>query len=851
MKKKLITAAVFIVLLTAVTALFILISGSTESAGMTGGVITFSDKGRDITAELKGEYLALEDDKAQLYVLPDGNIRLLDKQTGKEYTTAAAQEGKGVFSTDDAELSSALIINYLADGMTETKMYSSKDSVEKKQYRIYLDGDILGVEYIMGEKPDSEFLPKIFTVERFEDDILPKLSDSDAEYLCRRYKKYYAKSDDPEHIPDDEVLSEYPILNSGSYYILVSADAAAMRRKTSELLQEAGYTYSAMQLDYGKIGYAEAVNPVTFKVTVEYRLENGDLIAELPADQIQFYADNPLLSVQVMKYFTSSVGDEGTVLVPSGSGGIIEYGPNAGTGEFRQRVYGSDGTKLQTSIPYEMQQKEEGMIFPMYAMSGNDCSVLGIVEGADAVAEFQVVYRDSAAQAGYVFDILQSDYASIGNAEPMLYCGAGQLSENIVLRYCITKETDYSALALFYRGYLIEKGLLNENPSLNKAPSVQIETVGLIYGTDGLLGLMPVKRAEVLTDFEQSQEIYRFFSESGVKNITLCLSGWNKEGLLSQTPGTVNFASKLGGRKGFEAAVSDIGNARISLPLNFAFYYGDSLFDGYSPGEDSARYIDKSVASVYGYDVISGWVKSDGKKTELVSPAKYSEFTDSYLKKLGGDVAVDIGKVAGVLNSDYRDGTYIDRIKARDTVSEILSRMESAGWRLTAYTANQYALKYIDLIDGMSVNGNTDICFSKSVPFVPIVLHGYIEYNSDAANLGGNIQKTVLKSIEYGAGVHFVLNARLPENLYDTEFSYLYDTDFIKKRDEVLEGCLKVQTALDGLNNIPIAEHSSENGVSQTVYRDGTVIVVNYNERDVELNGKTVPAESYLRISNN
>lgn len=850
MKKKLISLAVLFVIVAMIILLFSIISQSGQTAGMLKGVITFSEDGKDITNDLVGEYKALEDEKAQLYVLPDGNIRLLDKQTGAEYTTAANADGKGVFSADDAELNSALIIKYLADGTTENYMYSSKDSVDKKQYRIYLDGDILGVEYILGEKTDSEFLPQIFTVKRFEEDILTHLDESDAEYLGRRYKKYYAKSKDDELIPDDEILNEFPMLNDDTYYILVSADAAKMRQKTTELLQQSGYTYENMQDDYEKIGFAAVSNPVTFKIAVEYRLENGDLVAALPADKIQFYADNPLLSVQVMKYFTSAVGKKGSIVVPSGSGGIIEFGVNKGTGEFKQRIYGADGTVLQNSIPYEMQQKEQTMIFPMYGMSVENSSVLSIVEGADASASFHTIYKDTAAQAGYSFDILQSDYASIGSAEPMLYCGAEQISEDITVRYKFLGESDYNGFAACYREYLIERGVLNNETTEKNGPTIELETVGLIYGTEGLMGLMPVKSAEVLTDFEQTEEIYRFFKDNGIENIVVNLSGWNKEGLFAQEPGTIKFSNKLGGKKKFENIVSSLKFDVAALPLNFAFYYDDSLFNGYSQGKNSVRYMDKSVASLYGYDPISGWVKTDGKKTTLISPSKYSQYAKSYTEKLDKTTAIDVGKVCGVLNSDYRDNGYIDRIKARNIVTEMVSQMNSQGFKIVTETANQYTLKHIDLIDGISVDENSDVCFSKSIPFVPMVLHGYVDYTSNTGNLGGNIQKTVLKSIEYGAGVHFVLNAKLPESLYNTEFSYLYDTDFVKKRDEILKGCLTVQQALEGLANIPIKDHSFQNGLSQTVYLDGTVIIVNYNDSDIEVNGKTVSSGSYLRLEN-
>lgn len=45
-----------------------------------------------------------------------------------------------------------------------------------------------------------------------------------------------------------------------------------------------------------------------------------------------------------------------------------------------------------------------------------------------------------------------------------------------------------------------------------------------------------------------------------------------------------------------------------------------------------------------------------------------------------------------------------------------------------------------------------------SVPFVPLVLHGIVDYAGEPINTETNLEETLLRSVEYGACPHFEWN---------------------------------------------------------------------------------------------
>ncbi len=107
-----------------------------------------------------------------------------------------------------------------------------------------------------------------------------------------------------------------------------------------------------------------------------------------------------------------------------------------------------------------------------------------------------------------------------------------------------------------------------------------------------------------------------------------------------------------------------------------------------------------------------------------------------------------------------------------------------------------------------------------------------------------------LKQIETGSGVHASITARESNLILDTEFDYLYNTNYDSIKNSIKECYQTVCKALDGLENRKILSHSYvSNDVAKVVYDNNTIIYVNYGQEQYIDGQININPKSYLRIN--
>ena len=120
--KRTVAASVLVALTALSVILVISMSGDSVSAGMREGTIGFSDEGAEIQKESLSQPV-LENSSAALYLSENGSVTFLDKNTGVTYSNTAGEAGKGVFSNDDNELKSPVILHYLAEQKNQSVIF--------------------------------------------------------------------------------------------------------------------------------------------------------------------------------------------------------------------------------------------------------------------------------------------------------------------------------------------------------------------------------------------------------------------------------------------------------------------------------------------------------------------------------------------------------------------------------------------------------------------------------------------------------------------------------------------------------------------------------------------------------
>ena len=171
----------------------------------------------------------------------------------------------------------------------------------------------------------------------------------------------------------------------------------------------------------------------------------------------------------------------------------------------------------------------------------------------------------------------------------------------------------------------------------------------------------------------------------------------------------------------------------------------------------------------------------------------------------------------------YLSGNYDERheLTREDTKNIVISSLENlrdSGYNLLIDGGNIYTLKYAGAVTDVPLESSGISIESYTVPFVGMVLHGCVDYSGVALNQQGSYQNSFLKSIENGAGLHYILMTELSDFFYEVSDS-------------------------------AIVQHSilSEN-VVQVRYENGSSVLINYNDQPVTVGETTIDGMDYCLL---
>ena len=375
-----------------------------------------------------------------------------------------------------------------------------------------------------------------------------------------------------------------------------------------------------------------------------------------------------------------------------------------------------------------------------------------------------------------------------------------------------TYDCTYVGMAKAYRDYLINKGVLtqltDEDVDKENIP-LYIETFGTIPTTEKILSI-PVTVMTPLTSFEDIQTMYDDFSSQGITNINFIMTGYNDGGMYSGVAYDVDWERSVGGKKGFEELVEYAGEKGFGLYPDFDFVYhaNSSMFDGVTARKHLVKTIDNRYANRREY--------SSTKQTHLsyfellISPAYFNRFCEHLTKdyKKYNPVGISVSTLGNSLNSDFDEDEPYNREDSKKFTVEAFEYLDENYDSVMTSGGNAFAWKYVDHITDIALDSSRYSQAGAAVPFLGIVLHGYVQFAGEPINMEGNINYAFLKAIENGAALKFIVSYRNTENLkdfYDLSkyYSIRYDIWF----DDVTSIYNELNSVLADVQTSPIADH--------------------------------------------
>ena len=210
--------------------------------------------------------------------------------------------------------------------------------------------------------------------------------------------------------------------------------------------------------------------------------------------------------------------------------------------------------------------------------------------------------------------------------------------------------------------------------------------------------------------------------------------------------------------------------------------------------------------------------------------------------------AVAFSTLGDTMFSDFEDNT-VHREQVRTDTVKLLEKV-SENNKIMVDVGNAYALPYVTDVTDIAMDNSGLYFAEESVPFMQIVTHGYVSYTGEALNLSDNYDMLILKSVEYGAGIRYIMNYAKPEMVKDTNYSDLYSTSYERWLDAAISDYKRVSEALDGTQSSVITGHERvSDGVYVTTYENGRKIAVNYSGSDVQVDGVTVGSMNFAVVS--
>ena len=804
---------------------------------------TVSDSfGEELTAQ-EGFVSIASNANLELFINPQ-TTEIAVKDIASDYTWYSNPQG-------DTDCKEQITLTYCDQSNNMSGMNSYDDAVAEGQFAFQKIENGVRVVYEIGKKVKVYAIPQVISATTFEEKILSKLSEEDAETVLMRYELY---SMNDERLTEEEkqtLKKTYKRFEKEDIYVRAESLPEFALKRLETTIEPTGYSLDDLAEDNEYHGLTAPETSDIFTVAVEYQLDGASLTVTTPIESIQSPAHLTLTNLQLLRYFGAADNNaQGYMLVPDGSGAIINLNSNKGDmSPYTLQIYGENMADYnRTSEPIAH--------LPIYALKNGNNSYLGIIESGDAAATIQAEVYSETNKYNHIFasfeirrgEKLTTNYSTgLGSDTSDLYVfQKNPLSENISIRYLFQngENANYVGMATQYREHLIKQGILSDDTRDN-GYGMTVDILGAVEYPDSLFGI-PVSRSKALTTFSQTQEILKSLNDKGITNADVRLLGWANQGLQSGTNKKLKPVNNLGGKKDLNALLQTAQSLGYNIypDIDIQFAYRNTMFDKYTTLLDSPK------------DILGeSWLKSqktvttmvDDKSIFVVRPTLYGEYTDSISKKLKklGFSGVSTSELGYTLYADYSSKHTADRSVAAKMVSDSINEFKNQGLKTIVEQGNLYTVKGADAIVDMPLNSASKYYLDRDVPFFATVLHGYVSYSGEALNMAADNTQSFLRALEYGAELHYTWMYEQNNALREIDTDY-YGVCWSGSFDTATEQYANAKELLEQVIDAKIVNHQmiAEN-VYCTTYSNGIKIFVNYGTQAYNSDGVNISPQGY------
>ena len=492
-----------------------------------------------------------------------------------------------------------------------------------------------------------------------------------------------------------------------------------------------------------------------------------------------------------------------------------------------------------------------------------------ILEEGSSMATINTLYETTLYREGTVytsftpyptdkFDL--SDTISVGDNNFYTKVSESKYTGSYVTRYVMLSgdNASYVGMAAYYRDYLINNGVLTELASVSDDLPLYLEALGSLDVVEKIL-TFPITVSKPITTFEDLVAIYddlgrakermlekaaeydalaaaeednlhlkknyldtaaeyRRLAETvvNIDNVNFKLTGFTNGGLNSTYPTKVRWERSLGGRRGFKkllktAAEKTTTTSNFGVYPDFDFQYisNTSLFDGVGKNNTVSRMVDNRYASKQIYSNITGEYETNFSM--IVSADALDRLYNKFIKKYSkyDATGISVATLGSDLNSNFDEKNPISRDDAQGYVTSLLDRIANeSNYEVMISQGNIYSVKYATHILNVCTDSTYYRYSSYAVPFVGMILHGYVNYAGAPLNYSGAPDYDLLRSIENGAALYYIIGYRNTDVLKDDEdFNKYYSVSYDNWFDDIVKKYAVINAQLGDLQDYKLVSH--------------------------------------------
>ena len=802
------------------------------------------------------EEIVLENDDLKFVMDPMTTQFYVEvKSTGEKWLSnpvGAAEDSKAL-TIEKEKLQSTILLTYSTKNGVDTLYNNYKYSMQNQIYEIETGEDYVKVFYSIGDTEKEYVIPPVITATEFEQ-WLEKFEKASVLMAQEYYKKYdINKLSKRDKEIQDELLANYPIMETEVIYVLRDTTRDNIKTKLEEYFSAAGYTVEDLARHKELDMSSKSSDKPVFNLNVVYKLEGKDLVVDVPLGEIEYKKDKPILYLSVLPYFgAAGVDEEGYMLVPEGGGAIIDFN----NGKTRQtsyysNLYGWDMCLVRDALVHETRN-----YYNVFGMAKGDNSFLCIMEDGAPYAAIQADISGRNHSFNFVNSVYtvthreQFDVADRYNGSMFVY-EPSLPDEHYINRYRFVDSGSYVDMAETYHDYLVEKyGDEMQLQDDTSAPAV-VEVLAAVDKVKQICGI-PLSRPLKLTSFKEAQAILEELRSEGMSNIDVKLTGWMNGGVKQEMLNKVDVINDLGSKKDLKNLISYVEENGMNIYLDGItdYAWNSDIWNGFFSPFDAARLVSKEKAELYEYSTVT-YAQRDGLDPYyLLSNENIQAAADILAKeadKYGAGVSFQ--NMGYELSSDFDRKATVTRQGALSQQVERFKALSAAGTDVMVNMGNDYVVAYVDSIQNMDLAGSAYTILDRTVPFYQLAIHGYVNYTGESLNLTQDFEQELLNSAEYGAGLSFTVMNETAFILQKTLYTQYFGADYAAWHDRMIDIYTRYNEELGHTFNQRMVDHEwVMEKVACTTYEDGTKVYVNYSYEDAKVSGVTVPARDYKAV---